>query len=195
MVRILITATAILCLSGCALTDASLDVGHDEEIVQSGPISDVQTLTFVPSGLIDNRDDKDRIGYKTNGFGMKTADITSDEPVEDIIMGAIIHAAESNGHVVGDAGVGVSGSVNQFWVGTDTNFWSVDVIGDIEVNLVFTDTASGSLLYERTYTGNFSDGRQVVTEAAYNEAISGAVQSLIDEIVFDEDLAEALRPH
>ena len=191
MKRIVILASFAM-LGGCALTDASLDVGHDAEVVQQGPLSETESVTFTPGALEDLRADKDRIGYKTNGFGMKTADIATDEPVTDVIMNAIVHAFESNGHVRGDDGVRIDGTINNFWVETDTNFWSIEVIGNVEALLTFVDPASGASIYERTYSGSYSDKRQMVTENAYNEAISGAVQSLIDDVIFDEQLAEAL---
>ena len=191
MKRIAILACLAL-LGGCALTDASLDVGHDAEVVQQGPLSETNPVTFTPGALEDQRDDKDRIGYKTNGFGMKTADIATDEPITDVIMNAIVHAMESNGHVRGDDGIRIDGSISNFWVETDANFWSVEVIGNIEAKFTFTDSATGTSIYERTYSGTYSDKRQIVTEGAYNDAISGAVQSLMDEVIFDEALAEAL---
>lgn len=191
MKRIFILASFAV-LGGCALTDASLDVGHDAEVVQQGPLSETESVTFTPGALQDLRADKDRIGYKTNGFGMKTADISTDEPVTDVIMNAIVHAFESNGHVRGDDGVRINGTINNFWVETDANFWSIEVIGNVEALLSFEDPATGASIYERTYSGSYSDKRQMVTENAYNDAISGAVQSLIDDVIFDEQLAEAL---
>ena len=186
---------ALVCfilLGGCALTDASLDVGRDTAVVQQGPLSEANAVTFTPGVIEDLRDDKERIGYKTNGFGMKTADITTDEPVTDVVISAMVHAFETNGHELGDDGVRITGAINNFWVKTDTNFWSVEVIGNIEARFAFADAATGARLYERTYSGSYSDRRQIVTDGAYNEAISRTVQSLIDEVVFDEELAEAL---
>ena len=191
MKRIVMLASFAM-LGGCALTDASLDVGHDTDVVQQGPLSETNSITFAPGSLVDLREDKDRIGYKTNGFGMKTADIATDEPVTDVIMNAIVHAFESNGHVRGDNGVRINGTINNFWVETDTNFWSIEVIGNVEALLTFIDPETGASIYERTYSGSYSDKRQIVTEGAYNDAISGAVQSLIDDVIFDEQLAEAL---
>lgn len=191
--RILVITASALALTGCALTDASLDVSHDAEVVQPGPLSETESLTFVRGTLDDLRQDVERIGYKNNSLGMKTADIRTDEPITDIVMAAIEHAVESNGHLLGDSGIEISGAVNHFWVESDMNFWSVEVIGDVEATLSFTDTDSGASLYSRAYKGTYSDKVQVVTDGAYNKAISGAINSLIDEIVFDEDLADALR--
>lgn len=190
--RIIGVFACLAVLGGCALTDASLDVGHDAEVVQRGPLSETSPVTFAPGSLQDLRDDKDRIGYKTNGFGMKTADIATDEPVTDVVMNAIVHAMESNGHMRGSDGVRIDGAINNFWVETDTNFWSIEVIGNIEAKFTFVNSTTGDRIYERTYSGSYSDKRQIVTDKAYNDAISGAVQSLMDEIIFDEELAEAL---
>jgi uncharacterized lipoprotein YajG len=189
------TFAIVLCLtlvSGCATTDATLDVGHDPESVQSGPLSEVGSIAVVPGVLEDLRPDRERIGFKKNGFGSNMADITSEEPVTDIVMNAVVHAFESNGHAVGKQGLTITGSVNQFWVDIDQNFWSIEVIGNVEAALVFADSVSGDTVYQRVYKGSYSEKRQMVTNTAYTDAISGAVSSLINEIVFDEDLAEAL---
>lgn len=191
--KTILTLAGALMLAGCALTDAQLDVSHDPETTQEGPIAEVESITFVPGEIADLREDTERIGYKKNGFGMNTADITTDKPVGDIVRDAIVHAIETNGHVVGDSGVGISGSISNFWVDLDQNFWSVEVLGNVAASLVFTDTESGDVLYTRDYKGSYSDKVQVVTNGTYDAAISGAVANLIDEIVFDEDLAEALR--
>lgn len=188
----LVLLVAFFFMTGCALTDATLDVGHDPEKVQSGPIAEANSVSFVPGILDDRREDKDRIGYKKNGFGMNTADITSDTPVTDIVMNAIVHAVESNGHTVSDSGIAISGSVNQFWVDLDANFWSTEVLGNVEASIAFTGTESGEIVYERIYRGSYSDKVQIITNKSYDAAISGAIGSLVDEIVFDEDLAEAL---
>ncbi|HEY5642751.1 MAG TPA: hypothetical protein VIS31_07730 [Woeseiaceae bacterium] len=187
-------------LGGCALTDATLEVSHDPESVQTGPLAEAVSVTFVPGALEDARQDQQRIGYKKSGTGVNTANLTTDKPVTDIVMDAIVHAIEANGHTVGDSGVGVSGEVSLFWVDLEQSLWraevignSVEVVGSVEATLRFTDTASGDLLYERGYKGSYSDKVQIVTNGTYDAAISGAIGNLIDEIVFDEDLAEVLR--
>jgi len=187
-------------LGGCALTDAALDVSHNPDNVQEGPLAEVASVTFVPGALEDTRQDQARVGYKKNGFGVNTAQLTTEKPVSDIVMDAIVHAIEANGHTVGDSGVGVSGEISYFWVDLDQSLWraevignSVDIVADVEATLRFTDTASGDLLYERGYKGSYSDKAQIVTNDTYGLAISAAVGNLIDEIVFDEDLAEVLR--
>ena len=187
-------------LGGCALTDATLDVSHSPDNVQEGPLAEVASVTFVPGALEDTRQDQARVGYKKNGFGVNTAQLTTEKPVTDIVMDAIVDAIEASGHTVGDSGVGVSGEVSYFWVDLDQSLWraevignSVDIVAGVEATLRFTDTVSGDLLYERGYKGSYSDKVQIVTNETYGLAISAAVGNLIDEIVFDEDLAEVLR--
>ena len=192
VVKFLIVAILAAASTGCALTDATLAVAHDPELVQNGPLSEVDSLQLTIGEFTDNRDDQERIGYKKNGFNQNTADITTETAVTSIVADAVAHAFTTNGHATGYGPLVVSGAVNRFWLDTDPNFWSIEVIGTVEAYVEVSARASGDTIYRQTYSGSYKDNRQAVTNAAYDEVISGAVSSLIDEIVFDEDLADAL---
>lgn len=195
MKKLLILAAITLALQGCALTDAELDVGHDPNVVNEGPISDAESRVFMVTGLEDAREDQVRIGYKKNGFGQNTADITTQRPVTDIIQQALDHAIVSNGHSLGSDGILISGKVNQFWIDVDVNFSHIEMICNIETDLLFKDSTLGAVFYTNTYRGSFREKKQIATESNYREVVQGAVQALIDEIAFDEDLADAIRGH
>ena len=181
-----------LALQGCALTDAELDVGPDMEAINQGPISDATPRVFKVNDFEDARDDKERVGYKKNGFGQNMGDIDTDEPVPVIVADAISAAAVANGHTIGDGGIAIDGVVNRFWIETDINFSNIEIACSIEADITFTDVASNKAIYSAPYAGSYSDKKQMGTEKNFKEIIDGALGALIDEIVFDEDLAEAL---
>jgi uncharacterized lipoprotein YajG len=181
-----------LALQGCALTDAELDVGPDMEAINQGPISDATPLVFKVNDFEDARDDRERVGYKKNGFGQNMGDIDADEPVPVIVADAISAAAVANGHTIGEGGVAIDGVVNRFWIETDINFTNIEIACDIEADITFTDVATSREIYSSPYAGSYSDKKQMGTEKNFKEIIDGALGALIDEIVFDEDLAEAL---
>ena len=181
-----------LALQGCALTDAELDVGPDMEAINQGPISDATPRVFKVNDFEDARDDKERVGYKKNGFGQNMGDIDTDEPVPVIVADAISAAAVANGHTIGEGGVAIDGVVNRFWIETDINFTNIEIACNIEADITFTDVATSKAIYSAPYTGSYSDKKQMATEKNFKEIIDGALGALIDEIVFDEDLAEAL---
>ena len=190
--KISVIAVCGFALQGCALTDAELDVGPDMEAVSQGPLSEPGPKTFVMGEFKDAREDTERVGYKKNDFGQNMGDIDTDDPVPAVIIEALEAAAVKNGHSIGDSGISVEGVVNKFWLETDINFTNIEIACNIETDIMFSDTANGQLIYSATYTGSYSDKKQMGTESNFTEIIDGALQALIDEMVFDEDLAEAL---
>ena len=81
---------SILVLSGCAFTQANLNVRYAEEQARKGPLSSVKPLNIEMGEFIDKRPETDKIGYKRNGFGQQTAKIVTTTPVPQIVREAII---------------------------------------------------------------------------------------------------------
>jgi uncharacterized lipoprotein YajG len=193
MMRHLAVITAFLLLQACAFTDATLKVEHDSAVDITGPISEVGGIVFTAPQLEDARLDKARIGWKKNGYGMNTADITSEQPVDVIVADAIIDAIKDNGHSISEDGqVRIIGTVDRFWFDTDINFWSLEFIGDVQCTLDFIDSASNTSIYRSSYSGNYKEKTAAGYVKTWTEVMSQAIDKLIEDIVFDEDLKEAL---
>jgi uncharacterized lipoprotein YajG len=188
-----ITLTVILLLQACAFTDSTLNVAHDSDANITGPISEAEGISFLSPRLEDARLDKARIGWKKNGYGMNTADITAEQDVDVIVENAIIDAIQDNGHAVVENGrVKIVGTVDRFWFETDMNFWTVEFIGDIQTTLEFVDAVTNSTIYQSTYSGNYREKTAGGLEKTWTEVMSKAMDNLIEDIVFDEELTEAL---
>jgi uncharacterized lipoprotein YajG len=195
MKKIVIMA-AVLLVQACAFTDATLKVEHDEEANIIGPLSDTKGISFSPPQLEDARLDKARIGWKKNGFGTNTADITSEEPVDVIVENAIIDAIKDNGHLIEDDGrVRISGTVDRFWFDTDMNFATIEFIGDIQSTLEFVDAKTNTTFYKSTYSGNFKEKTAAGYVKTWTEVMGKTLDNLIEDVVFDEDLSEALEDY
>jgi len=193
MMRNLAVITAFLLLQACAFTDATLKVEHDPAVDITGPISEAGAIVFSAPQLNDARLDKARIGWKKNGYGMNTADITSEQPVDVIVADAIIDAIKDNGHSISEDGqVRIIGTVDRFWFDTDINFWSLEFIGDVQCTLDFIDSASNTSIYRSSYSGNYKEKTAAGYVKTWTEVMSQAIDKLIEDIVFDEDLKEAL---
>lgn len=189
----IILVVAVLVIQGCAFTDAQLDVAHSSGADVIGPISEAESIVFLQPALADERPDQVRIGWKKNGYGQQTADITTVEPVEVIVGAAIEDAMTDNGHAIGEDGaVLVTGTVDRFWFDVDVNFWSVEFFGDIQSTLQFLDAASSDVIYESTYQGNYKEQKAGGLEKTWTEVMAKALDALVENIVFDEELAEAL---
>lgn len=193
MMRNLAVIMVFLLLQACALTDATLKVEHDSAVNITGPISEAGVIVFSAPQLEDARLDKARIGWKKNGYGMNMADITSEQPVDVIVEDAIIDAIKDNGHSVAEDGrVRITGTVDRFWFDTDINFWSVEFIGDVQCTLDFIDSATNTSIYHSSYSGNYKKKTGAGYVKTWTEVMSQAIDKLIEDIVFDEDLKEAL---
>lgn len=182
-----------LLVQACAFTDAQLNVSHNADANFRGPMSVVEPLAFSQVPLVDNRRDKARIGWKKNGYGQQTADITTVLPNEVILGNAIQAGLSQNGHSLGDDGrVAISGTFNTFWFEADMNFWTVEFIGNVQCDLVFLDTRTNAVIYESSYSGNYSEKKGGGLNKTWEKVMNKAVDRLVEDIVFDEDLVEAL---
>ena len=184
---------SVLLIQACAFTDATLNVSHTPEMKSKGPISDLSSISFSPPEVEDTRIDKERIGWKKNGYGQNTADIYTSVPVEKIVSEAVTEGLIQNGHaVVDDSQIKVEGKVDRFWFETDVNFWTVEFIGDIQSTLSFINNESGEEFYSSTYKGSYSEKVGGGLEKTWTRIMSMAVDKLVEDVMFDEDLLDAI---
>jgi len=187
----LLLATALL--QGCAFTDAKLDIAHPADATFKGPLSGANVTKFELKPLADERSDKARIGWKKNGYGQNTADITSSREVTLIVADAVTAGLQRNGHSVGvPSDVTIAGAVTRFWFEIDPNFFTVEFIGNIECDLQFVSARSGTIIHKGRYSGTFSKKTGGGLEATWTEVMNAAVGKLVEDIVFDPELIEAL---
>ena len=183
----------MLLTQACAFTDATLQVEHDDEANITGPISEAGSIVFSAPQLEDARLDKARIGWKKNGFGANTADITTEQPVDVIVENAILDAIKDNGHTVAENNqVRITGTVDRFWFDTDVNFWSIEFIGDIQCTLELFDSETNAAIYSASYSGTYKEKTAAGYVKTWTEVMGKAIDKLIEDIVFDEDLTDAL---
>ena len=181
----------LLVVQACALVDSNLSVTLPEDSALTGPLSGVDKQEFSLISIDDAREDKKRIGYVRNSFGMITADMLADEPVEAIVRRAIETTLVENGHELTESGIRVAGKIKVFWIESDQNFADVELIGQIECELAFS--AGEQEIYRKEYVGSHSVRVGIVTGGGQRQAISGALASLAEAVAYDEALVEALR--
>lgn len=192
LLRFLVITAAILVLQGCAFTKATLDVKTTATQV-AGPLGDVPSITFQKPQMVDSRQDKERIGWKKNGFGQNTADIVTQQPVEQIVEEAVAKAFTDTRHLVADSGaIQVVGTIDRFWFDLDVNMWTVKFIGDVQCTVDFVDSTTKQSIYKSQYSGNYADTKAGGLEKTWTEVMSKALDKLIESIVLDEDLVAAL---
>jgi uncharacterized lipoprotein YajG len=185
---------AIVVLQGCAFTKATLDVHASPDLRVAGPLSDIEPLRFDAPQLDDARLDKARIGWKKNGFGQNTADITTAQPVDELVESAVSKALTDTRHAVGgDGRIQLVGAVERFWFDTDTNFWTVKFMGDVQCSLDFIDAQTKQSIYKKKYAGSYAEDKAGGLNKTWAMIMGKALDKLIEDIVLDEDLATALK--
>ena len=194
--RLLIALLGSLLLMGCAFTSASLPVSYDESHATRGPISRTDHGPIMVSQFSDLRKDQERIGYKRNGFGQKTADITTDVPVSDIVRDGLVKALKANGQtlVENNERIRIDGQVTEFWFDIDINFWTVKSMGSVSATLQFIDLNTNQTFHTNDYIGNYElESMAAGLEGAWTNAMELALENMIDSIMTDSELARKLR--
>jgi uncharacterized lipoprotein YajG len=193
LVRVAALAAVVVIMQGCAFTEAKLDVHANQDVKVAGPLGDVKSIRYNSPQLDDARLDKARIGWKKNGFGQNTADISSKEPVDQVVEKAVAKALTDTKHNVGSAGaVEVVGTVDRFWFDLDVNFWTVKFIGDVQCTLDFVDAQTRQSIYKSKYSGTHSEEKAGGLEATWTMVLNKSLDKLVESIVLDDELAAAL---
>jgi len=194
--KILALAAVVALLQGCAFTPSKLEVQATAATRVAGPLTEVQPVKFRATQLEDARQDKARIGWKKNGFGQNTADITTSQPVDQIVESTIDKALTDSRHSVGDDGViQIIGTVDRFWFDMDINFWTVKFIGEVTCTLDFIDPQTKQSIYKSKYAGSYNEDKLGGLDKTWSEVMGKALDKLIEDVVLDEDLADAVQAH
>jgi uncharacterized lipoprotein YajG len=184
---------AVVLIQGCAFTTARLNVAARPNTDFKGPISQVAPTKFDVQALTDARSDKARIGWKKNGYGSNTADILSTRPVTDLVAEAIRAGLQQNGHTLAlPADITVSGSVTRFWFEVKPNFWTIEFTGNVECDLQFVRAGTNREVYKSRYSGTYTRKTGGGLEATWTEVMDASLEKLVEDIVFDANLIEAL---
>jgi len=193
---VLFVVVGLLVFSGCAFTQAKLDVAYQEATARKGPLAlaasrDVEIGTFT-----DTRTETDKIGYKKNGFGQKAATIVTKRPVPDIVRNAVVTELKLNGHNPGRSGSSslvLEGDVTTFWFDLQSNLFTVDFLGTVAMELRLRDPETGRLLLARTYQGHYAEKSRGGLDGTWERVMNVALERMIREMSTDRRLLEALR--
>jgi uncharacterized lipoprotein YajG len=193
MMRVFLLAAVFALVQGCAFGTARLNVAARPSTSFKGPLSQVAPLSFDVMPLEDARSDKARIGWKKNGYGQNTADIVTIRPVAELVAEAIRAGLQQNGHTASvPANINISGSVTRFWFEVKPNFWTVEFTGNVECDLEFVSTRTGMTVYKSRYSGTYTDKTGGGLEATWTQVMDASIEKLVEDIVFDANLIEAL---
>lgn len=195
--RSLVVACLALLVGGCVLSDASLDVGYRAAQASRGALATAPPTRLDLGPIADRRPERDGVGYKRWGFRdqWKTAKMTTDRPVPEIVREALAIELAKNGHTVGGTrdDLLVTGEVTAFWCDTRAGVSAWEFVASTGLDLVLTDRQAGRVLYRRTYRGYHRDTVvHAALASAWEQVLNRALEQMMREIETDVALAQAL---
>ena len=175
-------------LSGCAFTTGHVNLAY-EPTSQANKVATLESPRVMVE-VVDKRPTQ-TVGQKINGFGMKTADIVSDNDVAATLKTAFETELHSRGFTDGAGGdlvsVRLANFQNQFTLG----FFSGDASATIGMD-VTVKRPDGSVVYNRFITGESKDWAVIFGEDNAGRMLKGAMQDGVSKVFSDNAFIEAL---
>lgn len=195
MKGILIFSMALFFLTGCAFTRADLNVVYNQEKAKKGPLSSLKPMNVDMGEFVDKRSETVRIGYKRNGFGAKTADIVTKQPVAQIVRDALIAEFEKNGHAVSNSNkdIAITGEVTTFWFDMQINFATVEFMGTVGVNLSVVNSKTNEALLSQPYQGHYNEKSLGGLEGTWERVMNTALERMVNQVSTDPKFIKALQ--
>ena len=179
-------------LQGC-VTPIEIDAAHDTEKRCVGSVSTVESQNFLLGTIKNNKLSRIVVGQKGADEDINQVPVYLSEPSTNAVLAAVRRSLEDNGHTIGASRIRVDGELEEFWVSKDTGWLEVRYICLIDVRLNFVDTESGKDLYSNRYVASYLRSPKNKQDSPYADAVNGALDALVDEVVFDTELVAALK--
>lgn len=194
MKRLFLILLTALASSACAYGDAKLALGYNADSAKAGLISEAPSATLYLADVDDRRLDKQRIGYKRNGYGMKTADILSEKPAPEVVKDALAVMLEKNNHKLGDADsrYALETTLTNFWFDYKAGFVSVEFYGSIQAELTLADKATGENLYSEVFDGYYSEKTGGGLSGTWERIMNATLADFVNKVNLSPGLSEAL---
>ena len=182
--------------SGCAFTPDVIRIEPAASLSAQVPGAERIELKLAVEDL--RPDPSQVVARKINGFGMRLAEITSEEPVAEVLYRAAGAALVARGYRVVEAGpVTLALELLVFSHEFRTGFW----VGRSEALVIFLATvrdAEGRERFRRVVSQTSSQPIQLASgpnvKKAYEEALAEALESLLGDDAFRAALPPSLVP-
>lgn len=192
---VIVIGLSMLIMSGCAFTQGNLNVMYTEDNARKGPLSSVKPLNIEIGEFVDKRPETDKIGYKRNGFGQQTAKIVTIKPVPQIIREAISAEFLKNGHLLTseNKNIVIAGKITSFWFDVQMNFWTVEFMGTVSVDLDIIEGQTGTILLTRTYQGHYNEKSMGGLEGTWERVMNTALERMLQQMSTDNKLIQTIK--
>lgn len=169
-------------VTGCAFTKDKIGLsyairGSRDKVAGAADIK-------VDVKLKDQREVRDMVGRKINGWGSETAAIISTNDVVELFQNAIGSELEMRGFARGQ-GVLVSGDLSKFYNRFKTGFWAGDSIAEVVMNIQ-VKSGDGALLFNKNIVAEgLEPNIQVAAghnaKASLEQALAKAIEQLFQD--------------
>ncbi len=176
-------------LTGCALTRDEIVLNYT---IRGGRdkvpgASDIK----VEVAITDQREIRDVVGRKINGWGMETAGILSTNDVVKLVQNAIGNELEMRGFARGQ-GVVVNGELTKFYNRFKLGFWASDSIAEIILNIQIKGK-DGSILFSKNIVAEgLEPNIQIAAGHNAKASLENALAKAMEQLFQDAALIPAL---
>lgn len=128
------------------------------------------------------------IGNVRNGFYMKTADVISNQNIEDWVTNAVKYELERNGYKVLD--ITPKESASSFWdfQGSTLNVYAdayFNYDGKVKLHLLLKQHSSNEVLIDKDYEGVYKEVNFAASEEGYKDILEKSLSNAIGLIIID----------
>jgi uncharacterized lipoprotein YajG len=176
-------------ISGCAFTEGHVNLEYQPQ-AQAAKVA-AAAAPHVVVQVADQRPTK-VVGQKINGFGMKTADILSDNDLPATLKGAFESELSNRGFTVGTGGATVEVTLNSLQNQFTPGFFSGESTANIGID-VSVKRADGAVAYEKYFTGQNQESVQIFSAGNAEETLNAAIKDAVGKVFSDDAFIAALQ--
>ena len=176
----LLLACPLVLLVGCAFGDRHVDLSYPAITVERAEsLGNGRTVILGP--FEDTREES-IVGEVRNGFGMHTADVVAETPIEEWVREAIRYELESAGYRVLDGAEGVDAPTLHGQIVTVYCTAMFSYEGDVSL---FATLANGPTeIFSERFSGKGSAGTNwAATGSSYADSLSAALQDALGQLM------------
>ena len=187
MKSMLMSAVALVVLSGCALTTEHVQLQYAPQAVVT-PLKGASSIS-VAVQVVDLRQDQ-KVGSKKNGFGMEMAPILAADDVAGTVRQALERELKVRGFQLADAAavVSIAADLTRFYNDFKMGVFAGDAVADLNLSIT-VKSQQGQLLYSRHLVAQGVETNiQLATgnnaRIALNRALENGMKSLFEDQKF-----------
>ena len=109
---------------------------------------------------------------------------------------SFLAAFKKNGHFIAISkikDISISGSITNFWFDTQMNFWTVEFMGTVSVDIKVVNGKTGDVLLTRIYQGHYNEKSMGGLEKSWEHVMNSALEKVIFEVGTDPKFIKALQ--